>query len=52
MFDDLLPRIISGDFKALARAISLIENDAPGYFDWLKTLPPSDVKIIGITGPP
>lgn len=52
MFDNLLPRIISGDFKALARAISLIENDAPGYFDWLKTLPPSDVKIIGITGPP
>lgn len=52
MFENLLPRIISGDFQALARAISLVENDAPGYFEWLKTLPASEVKIIGITGPP
>ncbi len=52
MFENLLPRITSGDFQALARAISLVENDAPGYFEWLKTLPASEVKIIGITGPP
>lgn len=52
MFENLLPRIASGDYQALARAISLVENDAPGYFEWLKSLPASDVKIIGITGPP
>ncbi len=52
MFENLLPRITSGDFQALARAISLVENDAPGYFEWLKTLPASEVQIIGITGPP
>ncbi|MEO7210133.1 MAG: methylmalonyl Co-A mutase-associated GTPase MeaB [Chitinophagaceae bacterium] len=52
MFENLLPRITSGDFQALARAISLVENDAPGYFEWLKSLPASEVKIIGITGAP
>lgn len=52
MFENLLPRIISGDYQALARAISLVENDAPGYFEWLKSLPGQAVKIIGITGPP
>ncbi|MBS1729152.1 MAG: methylmalonyl Co-A mutase-associated GTPase MeaB [Bacteroidetes bacterium] len=52
MFENLLTRITSGDQQALARAISLVENEAPGYFDWLKKLPVTDVKLIGITGPP
>lgn len=52
MFDNLLPHIIEGDIQSLARAISLIENGAPGYFEWLKKLPASSKNIIGITGPP
>lgn len=52
MFDSLLPRIIAGDMQALARAISLVEHNAPGYFDWLKKLPHKTKNIIGITGPP
>jgi LAO/AO transport system kinase len=40
------------DFKSLARSISLIENEAPGYQDLLLRLKPSSAKIIGITGAP
>jgi LAO/AO transport system kinase len=40
------------DFKSLARSISLIENEAPGYEDLLLSLKPSSSKIIGITGAP
>jgi LAO/AO transport system kinase len=41
-----------GDFKTLARSISLIENEATGYEDLLLKLKPSSAKIIGITGAP
>lgn len=44
--------MIKGDTKSLARAISLIENEKPGYTSLLQNLPPSSTKIIGITGPP
>jgi len=40
------------DFKSLARSISLIENEAPGYEDLLFSLKFSSSKIIGITGAP
>ena len=40
------------DFKPLARSISLIENEAPGYEDLLFSLKLSSSKIIGITGAP
>ncbi len=40
------------DFKKLARNISHIENETPGYEDILTQLPPSETKIIGITGAP
>jgi LAO/AO transport system kinase len=40
------------DFKSLARSISLIENEAPGYDDLLLQLKGSSAKIIGITGAP
>jgi LAO/AO transport system kinase len=40
------------DFKSLARSISLIENEAPGFEDLLLKLKPSSAKIIGITGAP
>ncbi|HNL83315.1 MAG TPA: methylmalonyl Co-A mutase-associated GTPase MeaB [Chitinophagaceae bacterium] len=38
--------------KSLARCISLIENEVDGYELFLKQLPYSTTKIIGITGPP
>lgn len=42
----------SGDIKALARSISLVENEHPGYEELLRSLPASSSRIIGITGPP
>jgi len=42
----------NGDIKSLARSISLVENEYPGYEELLQSLPSSNVKIIGITGPP
>lgn len=52
MWQQLLDQIQQGDAKALARCISLIENEQPGYEELLKSLPASPAKIIGITGPP
>lgn len=52
MWPELLQQLQQGDIKALARCISLVENETPGYEDLLKKLPPSAAKIIGITGPP
>lgn len=49
---NLLQEIQNKNVKALARAISLIENEYAGYEDFLKLLPFSTKKIIGITGPP
>lgn len=49
----LLQQLIEGDIKSLARAISLIENEIPGYEKLLWHLPFSpSAKIIGLTGPP
>lgn len=47
-------RIRSGDARALARAISTVENHAPGWVDLLKELFPHTGKAltIGITGSP
>lgn len=53
MWQQLLQQIQKGDIKALARAISLIENEVAGYEELLQSLPKrSATKIIGITGPP
>ncbi len=49
---DLLKQIQEGNIKALARCISLVENEYPGYEEMLQSLPASTTKIIGITGPP
>lgn len=47
--DDLL----AGDFKTLARAITLVENDTPEGRELLLSLPfNKQVPLIGITGPP
>ena len=53
MLPQLLHKISAGDVKALARTISLIENEQENYRQLLESLPAnSETKIIGITGPP
>ena len=53
MWSQLLQQIQQQNFKALARCISLVENEAIGYQDFLQQLPnASNAAIIGITGAP
>jgi LAO/AO transport system kinase len=52
MWQELLKQMKQGDVKALARSISLVENEQPGYETLLQSLPVASAKIIGITGPP
>ncbi|MCW3074118.1 MAG: transporter [Flaviaesturariibacter sp.] len=53
MWQSLLGQLISGDVKALARSISFVEAEQPGYKDFMEALPLNGTpKIIGITGPP
>ena len=52
MWQQLLKEIQQGNFKSLARTISLVENEYENYFELLQQLPASATKIIGITGPP
>lgn len=47
-----MDRVEMGDFKSLARCISLVENEVPGYELMLKSLRAKASAIIGITGPP
>jgi LAO/AO transport system kinase len=51
-WQEQLRQIQQGDVKTLARTISLVENEYPGYETLLQLLPVSGTKIIGITGPP
>ncbi len=44
--------LLEGDFHSLARFISLVENEADGYENFLKQLTSSSTKIIGVTGAP
>lgn len=53
MWQQLLQQLITGEQKALARAISLVENEAEGYEQVMRSLPSvGSVQMIGITGPP
>lgn len=52
MWDQLLSKILHGDVRSIARSISLIENEVPGYEELLTALPHHTTPIIGITGPP
>ncbi|MBZ5858848.1 methylmalonyl Co-A mutase-associated GTPase MeaB [Flavihumibacter profundi] len=52
MWDQMLKDIMSGDVKSIARAISLVENEVPGYEELMVSLPHFNTPIIGITGPP
>jgi len=50
----LIDQLRSGDVRALARAISTVENRAPGWSELLKALFPHSGKarVLGLTGPP
>lgn len=52
MWLQYLEKIMDGDIKALARCISLVENEVAGYEKLLSSLPPAAKPVIGITGPP
>ena len=49
-----IDQLRSGDVRTLARAISVVENRAPGWSDLLKALFPhsGQARIIGMTGAP
>lgn len=47
-----LEKIANGDPRALARAITMVENKLPGWQSLLEALPSGKAKIVGITGPP
>jgi LAO/AO transport system kinase len=49
-----LDQLRAGDVRTLARAISTVENRAPGWSDLLKALFPHSGKalVLGLTGPP
>jgi GTPase len=50
----LAERLVSGDKRALARAITLIENDDPEGWDLVREVFPKTgrARIVGLTGPP
>lgn len=48
----IYPVITKNDFKSLARSISIVENEIPGYQDILMQIQNYFSKIIGITGAP
>lgn len=52
MWDQLLQRIALSEPKALARSISLVENEVGGYEQFLGQLPVGHAAVTGITGPP
>jgi LAO/AO transport system kinase len=49
-----IDQLRSGDVRSLARAISAVENRAPGWSELLKTLFPHSgrARVLGLTGPP
>jgi GTPase len=51
---DLAERLIAGDKRALARAITLIENDDPAGWELVREVFPrtGKARIVGLTGPP
>ena len=53
MWQLLLEQVLQGNERALARSISFVENEQPGYEQMMAALPQNATsKIIGITGPP
>ena len=53
MLKEMIQLAKEGDRRSIARCISLIENEVPGYKDLLASLTFNpNVPLIGITGPP
>jgi len=52
MWQQLSSGLQNGYTRAIARSISLVENEADGYAQFMKELPVSNTPVIGITGPP
>lgn len=52
MWQELKTEIGKGNINALARSISLVENEVTGYEQFLASLISSNIPVIGITGPP
>lgn len=51
--DSLVARIKDGDQRALARAITVVENELSGHYALLQSLTfPHPPPVVGITGPP
>jgi LAO/AO transport system kinase len=52
--DSLAERLLAGDKRALARAITLVENDDPEGWELVSEIYPNTGKatVIGFTGPP
>src|SRR5688500_6487288 len=52
--DDLARRLVEGDKRALARAISLVENDDPAGWELVREVYPQTGRaaMTGFTGPP
>jgi LAO/AO transport system kinase len=51
--ETLIDNLQKGDVRSLARCISIVENEAEGYEELLRSLPVDhDIPVIGITGPP
>ena len=48
----LVTQVQSGNFRDLARALTIVENELEGSAELLKSLKPFITPIIGITGPP
>src|SRR6478609_394620 len=51
---DLAERLLNGDKRALARGISLVEDDVPEGWDLVKAVYPKtgNASVVGFTGPP
>ena len=52
MWQSTIEKITAGDYRALARCISIIENEADGYETLFENIPATATPVIGITGPP
>jgi LAO/AO transport system kinase len=52
--ESLAARLVAGDKRALARAITLIENDDPAGWELVREVFPRTgrARIVGLTGPP
>jgi LAO/AO transport system kinase len=52
--ENLAERLLQGDRRALARAISLVENDDPAGWELVRTVYPKTGRaaVVGVTGPP